>query len=359
MNIQWQPTREDAYRAVALVTQGNCAGQIADTLYGTRGPTELARVRRLLEFASQRGILNLRPPTNEKLEEQLATQFQRQVTFHVVNNDQAAYAENPKVDEAMRADAVCHQAAETLAARISRLLIEKRDKKKRIVIANAGGLAVSRVVRFLAAQKILPEESDTSQLLFISLNSASMPTDYVRSANTLAVRMAEIYGGSHIAICPVWPTESARLYAQAVRDIDVLICGAGSKHSLLFTWLKHHAKIALPSAAVGDICLIPISEQGHEVPIHRKAPARIRRILHPHPSYSELQTLAASDRIILVAMGYETDDTRREPNREPRQTHSKLTVTRAILNHSLARTCVLGATLARNLLEPREPVPAP
>jgi hypothetical protein len=62
--------------------------------------------------------------------------------------------------------------------------------------------------------------------------------------------------------------------------------------------------------------------------------------------------LASRDAIVYVAVGNQTDDRKPDVAATPRQFHSKLAVTRAILRHTLARTCVLGATLARDLLEP-------
>jgi hypothetical protein len=352
MSEPWRPTRETAYRAAELVLTGKCAAQIADTLYAHHGPVFLARVRRLLEFAASKGLLTLHSPINDDLQIKLRERFGPELSFCVVNNDQAAYSENPKVDDALRADAVGRQAAGIFADRIHQLLLKKTDPRKPIIIANAGGLAVSRLVRFLSAQKLIPEEADTRRLLFISLNSASMPTDYGRSANTLAVRMAEIYGGRHITLCPIWPKTVASDYEHAVRNIDLLVCGAGAEHGLLFTWLKDNAAIGLPPGAIGDLCLIPISAQGNEVPLERRAPQRVRQILNPHPTYLDLQALASRDAILYVAVGNQNDDRRPDLTATPRQFHSKLAVTRAILRHTLARTCVLGATLARDLLEP-------
>ncbi len=68
------------------------------------------------------------------------------------------------------------------------------------------------------------------------------------------------------------------------------------------------------------------------------------------PTYSDLQKLAARDGVIFIPTGNQHDDGRPNPKAEPRHIHSKLAVTQAILNHSLTRTCVLGATLAGELL---------
>lgn len=356
MPESWQPTDGAAYRAVELVLEGNCAKQIAQILYGHHTPKEHGRVTSLLKHAKRQKLLKLRPPIKIDLQLQLAARFPGPVSFHVVNNDYVAYIENPVADEIFRGEAICRKAAEIVAQRIVALLQDKkRDPAKPLIIANAGGLAVSRVVRFLAEQKNLPVIADPRRLLFLSLNSAAMPTDNGRSANTLAVRLSEIFGGQHLALCPIWPADVKKAYDHAVRHIDLLICGAGTEHGLLFTWLRQNAGIKLPAAAVGDICLLPISATGDEVSLEKQAPRRVRETLNPHPTYLDLQALASRDSIIYVAMGYQSDDRRPDPALADRPKHSKLAVTQAILRHTLARTCILGTTLARDLLEATAP----
>ncbi|MEI6077512.1 MAG: hypothetical protein WCS94_18170, partial [Verrucomicrobiota bacterium] len=65
--------------------------------------------------------------------------------------------------------------------------------------------------------------------------------------------------------------------------------------------------------------------------------------------------LAGQDKVIYVAVGYDSDD-RRPPQPAKRTAlHSKLAITQAILHQSLTRTCILGATLAYDLLNPPKP----
>jgi hypothetical protein len=91
-----------------------------------------------------------------------------------------------------------------------------------------------------------------------------------------------------IHVCPIWPPDVRKRYEQAVRNIDLLVCGAGAEHGLLFTWLKSNARIVLPAGAVGDLCLVPISADGSEVPLARRAPQRVREVLNPHPACAVL-----------------------------------------------------------------------
>ena len=353
----WRVTEGAAYRVADMVRQGSSATTIADILYGHHEAKHLVRVHSLMLYAFKQKLLIFNPPINEDLQDKLAGRFDHQIKFHVVNNDHIAHLEDPATEEVFRADVVCRQAAKLVAKRIESLLLDK--SKENIVVATAGGLAVSRIVRLLDEEKLIPDEAVTRRLLFISLNSASMPTDYGYSANTLAVRMAQIYGGRHIALCPVWPDKVRKDYEKAVLNIDLLVCGAGSQHGMLFNWLKDHAKISLPSAAVGDIALIPISADGKPVPLARSVASRVAKILNPHPAYEELQTLASKDRIVYVAVGHQADDRRPLDPAAHAPTHSKLAVTLAILRRSLARTCVLGNTLARDLGDATKPPTPP
>jgi len=335
-----------------MVTQGYTSNRIAVELFGSRSTACLNRVQALLKFAEQEGIFTLTGQLDEKTTNDLKIWCDNpDVDFYVVKNDQLAYSGNPAVDEALRADVVARKAAEVVAQRIAALLLKRKRKPGRIVVANAGGFAVSRIVKFLASHRLVPDETDPRQLLFISLNSASMPTDYGRSANNLAVRMAEIYGGQHIAICPVWPDKDRRIYEDAVGNIDLLLCGAGSERSILFTWLQQNAGITLPKDAVGDICLIPISRDGHEVPLDEVSKANITKLMNQHPAYTDLHTLAGRNGIIFVPMGYRVNDLQGENSLGSSPEHSKIAVTRAILKHSLAHTCVMGNTLAQSLIK--------
>ena len=362
----WVPTEGAAYRAALLVTeQGQCAKEIALTLYQHQRPRELGRVARLLRYAAQKNLLRLTAPINEKLQLALTRKYGGLKNFHVVNNDHVAYVETPGTEAAFRGDAVCRRAAEIVAGRIQELLNAAKERPRRIVIANAGGHAMSRIVHFLAEMKLTDRLPDSSKLLFLSLNSASIPNNFEKGANVLAVEMAKIFGGDHLAICTIWPKDIQQRYAEAVQNIDLLICGAGSDRGLLFTWLKENTvnqtrkgkpvetKIQLPEKACGDICLIPLNRAGEEIKFERcEEVAEVARVLAPHPSYRQLQKLAGDNKVIYVAMGYESDDRRHpQPPAQRPPAHSKLAITQAILQQTLSSTCILGATLATDLLD--------
>ena len=348
---KWQQNNFEAYQAAVMVTKGMSTGQIAAKLFGSKSNACLNRVGSLLKLAESAGVFTLAGQLDHETSSDLKLWCENpKMEFFVVKNDRMAYTGNPAVDEALGADAIARKAAEVVAQRIAELLILHRHHKNRVInIANAGGFAVSRIVHFLASHRLLPEETNARRLRFISLNSASMPTDYGRSANTLAVRMAEIYGGRHIALCSIFPPKTVQEYEEAVNNIDLLLCGAGSRKSLLFTWLQENADITVPANAVGDICLFPIDENGEEVAFKEPSLTNLRTRLNLHPTYSEIHTLAGNNKVIFVPMGYGSEDTGSDAAGSATE-HSKLAVTRAILKNSLAHTCILGNTLARALI---------
>jgi hypothetical protein len=82
-------------------------------------------------------------------------------------------------------------------------------------------------------------------------------------------------------------------------------------------------------------------------------PDQVNQVLHHNPSFHQLKALADRNGVIYVPRGYNDDDrpAGRKGKVTPRPTHSKLAVTRAILAGGLARTIVLSATLAHDLLQ--------
>ena len=73
-----------------------------------------------------------------------------------------------------------------------------------------------------------------SSLQFISLNAARKADAYQISANFLAVRMSEIYGGNHIAVLPKAPKHIQKKYDEYLKKIDLLISSAGTRRGFLF-----------------------------------------------------------------------------------------------------------------------------
>jgi hypothetical protein len=173
---------------------------------------------------------------------------------------------------------------------------------------------------------------------------------YGYSANVLAVRMAEIFGGHHIALSPVWPKTVNEQYQRAVEDIDLLICGAGTRSGLFFSWYKEQLGFDLPQSVVGDICLVPISRQGRQERLDQNGAELVGSHLKPKPTYEELLALATKNRTVLVLVDQpgKSGMACKEGDGGPQQ--SKVEVARAILERCLTRTCVLGASLGQRLL---------
>jgi len=337
-----------AYKAAVLVTQGKTTTYIAQKVFGSRSNTHINQVGELLQHAEAEGLFSLTSQVDKNLARDLRDWCKKdRMEFHVVKNDHLAYSGDAATDEAARSDAIARKAAEIVAERIAGLM--KKRKSGPIVIANAGGFAVSRIVHFLPAYRLISDEFDSRRLLFISLNSAALPTDYGRSANVLAVRMAQIYNARHIVLSRIWTDEMETQYRKAIDEIDLLICGAGSRQSMLYTWLQKYVGVQIPDEAVGDICLIPISRDGREVKLARASQDKLQHKLNVNLDYSTLQSLAGHNKVIFVPMGFRYSEAPNVSLSTPE--HSKLEVTWAVLKRSLTHTCILGNTLAQSLVK--------
>ena len=114
------------------------------------------------------------------------------------------------------------------------------------------------------------------KLLRSQVNALGGAGSYHLSANFVAIRMAAIFGGRHLA--GVRPAHVDAEYRGIVDASDLLLCGAGSRRAFLNEWLVNEQRrrrrpaddraVALPQGAVGDVCLIPIDESGNQVLLH-------------------------------------------------------------------------------------------
>jgi len=355
---RWRVSDKEAYLAADLVCQGKGATQVGDILFGDAKPhvqenTRLMRVERLLLHAKKKSILSLRCPESEELHDALVACY-KGVDFHVANNDSHIYESGrANVDKDFRSDAVCRLAAEIVALQINKLLAKRAEENNNapIIVANAGGLVASKTAKFLPGFTSIQEEHHPEKLLFISLNSASIPNEYGLSANLVAYNMAELYGGKHIAHVPSWSKEIEEDYQKKVQGIDILICGSGSKKGILFT-RQRKSNEEIPSQAVGDICLIPIDKDGAPVALSETVRQDHAQHLRPNPDYDTLHRLAGDSKVIFIALGHQTEEFTL-PNKSESSNkleHSKLEVTHAILKGKLASTCILGVTLAKELI---------
>jgi hypothetical protein len=329
-------TLQEVYDAAKMLCErGWSANKIARELYpevyarNKAGQSwAIVRVGLLIARAQKTGIISFRYEVGD-LGARLSRHFNN-VRFTVVD------------DAVAGGEPVFQEAARQLAQRIDDLMRREADDAP-VVIANAGGLAVNRVTEYLAT--IAPHYPNAAdRLLFISLNALRRTSSYHLSANYVAVRMAQIFGGRHLAMLNA-PSAVAE-YEKACETIHLLVCGAGSRAGFLPEWLHDKDSPSqasdLPTTVVGDLCLIPLDADGHQVRLGRAAERLIRDELSPRPSYEKLQQLAAEDKVLVVLAVPDV-------GRLAEGISLKIPITQALLKPPLTRWCVLGSSLAKAL----------
>lgn len=336
-----------AFEVARLIVQdGMSAGKVARHFYPTeyqskRGQSRaLMRVKRALHHAVRLGILKLYPLPHEDLANRLKDRYHWVQSFTVVHDEAMPRAPFDQTSVFLAAARKIAQEIHVLASRLK--------KKESIVIANAGGFTLSCVVNFLATEAIIPEEP--RRLKFVSLNAARKADAYHISANFLAVRMSQIYGGEHIAVLPRAPDRIRREYDDAMGDIDLLISSAGTRRGFLFLW---HDEVfgddhEIPPEVIGDLAFIPINERGARVELPFSFRKHVEEDLQPRPRHDELLSLASKGKVIVVCGLFPEQDTEPSPEESPA---ARGRVTRAILQGCLASKCILGSSVARKVLE--------
>ena len=343
LEIAQKQQRRPVEVARQVCEEGRSAHRIAAKLYtaeygsNTKAKSRsIMRVKHLLRRALETGILTLRKPRAD-LANALQAGFNG-IEFEVV--DDGGSGLDP-------AEPVYREAARVVAERIDDLMREQ----KRVVIANAGGWALSRLVEYLPAWASSYENAQ-DRLRFISLNALGSADNYHLSANFIAVRMASIFGGRHLAMLRA--SSLVNEYRRAVADIDLVVCGIGSRGAFMSKWLREESgaskriarKIELPASVVGDICLIPVDRTGAQVPLADAAATRIHDELMPQPDYATLKRLADEGKVLVVLATPQTDKSR--PPADP-VAALKIPIAMAILRQPLTKWCVLGSSLAEEL----------
>lgn len=327
----WDDPEKAVYSVAELAWKEGLAANSIAALLG--GPAYIMKVKRALTQALKAGpgrtpVLVLNQPPAMEAEKALRRLKYKARKYRVVDDFvPVGFTAQVAVDR------ICMAAAEEVRDAILRL-VEVR-KTGDIVIANAGGRAVSSMTRFLDRIAPLLAIEDRKRLVFLALNSAGRRRAYDESSNFLSVRMAEIFGSRHLAVLEHPEPEADAEYRERVKQIDLLICGAGGGQSLL----TEHAKesdVKLPKGYTGDLCFVPLDGEGREI-----ADPRLRELLRgvrPEPGYQEmLLMLPDANKEILVIFSSE------EPSH-------KVPITHAILSRGLATHCVMGAALARLLV---------
>lgn len=304
------------YRVAELAwVRGLSANNIAKTLGGA---DQITKVKHALGRARQSGILSIRQPPSVHLHALLESNRSWKARQYTVVNEER-FAE---------IDSVCLAAAEATETIVQKLLAAKPPRE--IVVANSGGATVSKMVRYLQDRAPQLSSEDSGRLVFLSLNSAGERSTYDFSSNFLAVRLAEIFGGRHLVVLE-HASRDAKQYVDKVRRIDLLICGAGDRGSIVGNRAKEN-DVDLPEAVVGDIVFIPLDIEGREVS-DPKLSSAIQN-LNTHISYQELQRIAIDPhREVLAIFNHE----------------ERYEIAHAVLTAGLATHCVLSVSLANKL----------
>lgn len=335
-------TDDDAYEVAKLMARDLlAANEIAKRMYpelyssgkSADKSRALMRVKHLARRAVRAGLLRVDLPADVRLARalQVADRSLGDVSFYVA--DDRGCPSSPH-----RSEHVYREAARLIVTRIDRLLSETSGQ---VVVGNAGGPTLSHVVEWLP-DLISEWPTASSRLCFVSLNAARNADAYHLSANFIAVRMSQVLGGSHIASLRYMSPATEIAYAEALKKIDLVLCGIGTKQGFLSEWLARvHHKKNLPASIVGDACLLPIDKNGVHVPLKPVAVQRsVEDELRPALTYSKLAKLANSDKVVAIAA---------YPD-ELSAAASKFAVVRALLLGRLTRSCVLGRSLAQHLL---------
>jgi hypothetical protein len=148
---------------------------------------------------------------------------------------------------------------------------------------------MSEAVRQLHKNPPVIGPYDGKRLTFLALNGAGRRRDYDQSSNFLAVRLAEIFGGNHIAIIDHSDPTADKEYAAKVKNIDLLLCGAGGLDSLLIEHAREQ-NVLVPPEVIGDLAFIPLDRDGR--PVATPGLNRALAKLSPHPDYAEILRIA-------------------------------------------------------------------
>ena len=326
-----EPDEESFVYQVAVLAwwEGLAPNAIAQRL---GGPHLIMKVKRALVKAVRGGMLRFEPPAMVAAAEQLQANAQWKAREYTVVADRSS-TEN---------SSVYLKGAEKICELVVRILDETRSSGADVTVANAGGHTVSETIKCLhrIAPSIPPE--DRTRLVFLSLNSAGRRESFDKSANFLAVRLAEIFGARHLAVLPPSDPGIEQEYTQRVENIHILICGAGSRHGMLAVHIREQ-HLDLPASVVGDFGFIALDANGR--PVQSADLQKAAVALSAQPDYAEVLRIARDPaRYVLVLLCGE----------DPQ---SKVDISHAILKAGLATHCVIGLSIAEPLIKKFGEVP--
>jgi hypothetical protein len=334
---------EFAYLVAEYAWQdGLTANKIAQKLGLPPEPRFLMQVKRALRRA-QNTFLKLIPPQEEELSGELSRRVnsdkRRPIRFYVVNDTLGGRA--PLFVRA--AQVILEIILDVIQSKPSPTSADETPPD--VVVCNAGGRAVSETVKALLRDPPLLDESDEraqrlrDRLLFVAGNSAYDPKQFHRSANFLAVTMAELFGARHLALPRVEEEAMRAEHASVVGNAALFICGAGAAApsdglmAQLFT--QHQWKLV--SKSVGDLAFNLLDKDGNEVELADPDATLFMRQVNPTLTLLRIRQIAAKNNVLLILA---TDDP------EP-----KKPIALAALRGDYATDVVLGKKLAQAILK--------
>lgn len=310
---QFHTTQFDYHVAELAWREGLSSNSIVEALRLEKTPQNITKVRRALERAVRNGLVQLNPPVQRALEDRLHAKYP-EIETHV----------------ALSSDSTCQLAATIVKQEIEKFLELPNEKQASFVVANAGGRTVRDTINYL--HRLVPLPPPTPQgkrLLSLSLNAAEHAKRFDECANSLAVRLAEIYMASHFAVIRDDP-KFTKEYLNELDRIDFMVSSVGATDGLLNELLEHYDQRS-PKEAVGDIAFHLIDSKGHPVELSRD----LRQVvgdLHPSPSWHDLSRLFRQKKVLVVLRGA-----------------GKVRIARALFENSIITRCVLDLELAHEL----------
>jgi hypothetical protein len=329
---------------------GLTANKIVRELNLPREPASYMQVKRALKRAQER-FLQIHPPLDEELQGKLHERVNRgrgrAIQFYVV-------------DDTAEGSGSVHAKAAELALRITQEAVQKQAPRTeesadgrphcaadgKVVICNAGGRSVTEMVKALRRTPPLLDESDDTavrlreRLLFVAGNVAYQPEMFERSANFLAVTMAQLFGAKHLALPRDLDEDFRHRHFHLVDSAALFICGAGTCEGEDLGLMSQYFRKwgwRLPPDAVGDLAFNLLNQHGDHVELPNDDSKRLMNELNPTLNLMMLTHIAANNRVLLIL---DAD--------KPEQ---KTRIGVAVLKREYATDVVLGAKLARSILK--------
>jgi hypothetical protein len=354
------PLGSDAFvRAVAEYAWRDgltTSGILKNLHYSRADAANHMAVKRALKRAHAEGMLSFHPgssPAQQRMRERLEQRYnagtrRQPIEFHVVNDELAPFVGNRSLVE-LRAAEIVQEVIEQL--------LDKPPASGRtpssetgaegghdVIVCNAGGRTLANMVKVLQRRPPVVEEDEAerirrSRLLFVAANNAYSRKNSDRSANYLAVAMAEVYGADHDAVPRVLPPRFAEDHRKLISNAGLFICGSGAVNGmrgLTFDLLELQGVVP-PPETVGDLAMNLMDEFGDPVKLDARGEEFLSEI-NPTLNRQLLESLANREgtRLLLVLDAAVPTD--------------KVAISRAILSKRLATDVVLGTRLAKLIL---------